>query len=96
LIENRPVPDIHFPFWLVMAEFHAQPMAFSSVKGMEAFLRQNKQGAWKIRLVNRYNIAEILKDLIAKGHRFVCYDAHEDGSGGKSLPVDEFSIDRPD
>lgn len=89
------MPGIRFPFWLLIADSFAHPVAFSSVAKMDAFLNRNGELKWAIRLVTRYEVAPVLKEMTERGHHFVCYDPAEDGTGGASVGIEEFSIDRP-
>jgi hypothetical protein len=55
---------------------------------MEAFLIRHKGGHWSIRLITRYTIKTVLKELTGRDHKFICYDPHEDGTGGHSVRDD--------
>jgi len=90
---GRTVPSIRFPFWLLVSESPEPPMAFSSVKKMEAFLVSNKTKIGIIRLVNRYTIKTVVKHLVKTGHQFICYDPNEDGTGGHSVPIESVEKD---
>ena len=95
LVKKYPVSGIHFPFWLLIAESFAHPVAFSSVAKMDAFLDRNAEMKWAIRLVTRYEVAPVLKELAELGHHFVCFDPAANGTGGASVSIEEFSIERP-
>ena len=85
---------LQFPFWLVVpapgkpASPGEQcrngwlPLAFSSVGKMAAFLSVRKDGQWKVRLVNRYSVESLFRDLEEYCCGAVCHDPNEDGKGG--------------
>jgi len=59
---------------------------------MEAFLKICKTRC-KIWLVNSYTIAGVMKDLAAHGHRAICFDPDEEGTGGELIPIEKVTVD---
>jgi UDP-N-acetylmuramyl pentapeptide synthase len=79
---------MHYPFWLLLAQDET-PMGFSSIKGVEAFVKRHREKKWDIRLINRYSMPFVLKGLREDGHQYVRFDAAADGTGWESVTLEE-------